>query len=82
MISSLKGRILFLPIFSYPEVCVNYYIEGVMLLDICCLESRVAGMNLDLITCKLAEGSMKRRTTQCFSTLPSLDNLLSVLVSF
>ena len=36
----------------------------------------------NLYTCKLAEGSMKRRTTQCFSTLPSLDNLLSVLVSF
>ena len=41
--------------------------------------------NLDLTTCihvnKLAEGSMKRRTTQCLSTQPSLGNLLSVLVS-
>ena len=35
----------------------------------------------NLYTCKLAEGSMKKRTTQCFSTLPSLDNLSSVLVS-
>ena len=47
----LKRKNSFLPIFSYPEACVNYYIEDAMLLDICCLESRVAGMNFDLITC-------------------------------
>ena len=47
----LEKEEFFLTHFSYPEACVNYYIEGVMLLDICCLESRVAGMNLELMTC-------------------------------